>query len=139
VFFVQPLVSRDRYADKTVLVRSVGKADRDSWERMRDALWPSPAREHAGEIERYFAGTLREPIEVLMAFDAQDKAIGLIELSIRAYAEGCATDRVAFIEGWRGGRPGYTRGSWLPSLLQSHCCRSHCNSGPAQCGRSWRR
>jgi aminoglycoside 6'-N-acetyltransferase I len=67
---------------------------------MREALWPSPAREHAGEIERYFAGILREPVEVLMAFDAQGKAIGFIELSIRAYAEGCATDRVAFVEGW---------------------------------------
>ena len=66
---------------------------------MRQALWPSPAREHAREIERYFAGTLREPIEVFLAFDEQGQAIGLIELSIRAYAEGCATDRVAFVEG----------------------------------------
>ena len=67
---------------------------------MREALWPSPARAHAGEIERYFAGTWHEPIEVLIACDAQGAAIGVIELSIRAYAEGCATDRVAFVEGW---------------------------------------
>ena len=39
-------------------------------------------------------------MEVLLAFDEQGQAIGLIELSIRAYAEGCATDRVAFVEGW---------------------------------------
>ena len=61
---------------------------------MRQALWPSPAREHESEIERYFAGELREPVEVLIAFDETGEAIGLIELSIRAYAEGCATDRV---------------------------------------------
>lgn len=67
---------------------------------MRDALWPTPAREHAGEIERYFTGKVPEPLEVLLAFDEQGRAIGLIELSIRAYAEGCATDRVAFVEGW---------------------------------------
>lgn len=67
---------------------------------MRNALWPSPAREHAVEIDRYFAGTVREPLEVLIAFDEQGTAIGLIELSIRAYAEGCDTDRVAFVEGW---------------------------------------
>jgi aminoglycoside 6'-N-acetyltransferase I len=67
---------------------------------MRQALWPSPAQEHAGEIDRYFAGTLREPVEVLLAFDEQAHAIGMIELSIRAHAEGCATDRVAFVEGW---------------------------------------
>ena len=67
---------------------------------MRDALWPSPAGQHAGEIARYFAGKVREPLEVLVAFDEQGTAIGVIELSIRASAEGCDTDRVAFIEGW---------------------------------------
>ena len=67
---------------------------------MRSALWPSPAREHAGEIDRYFDGKVRDPLEVLMAFDEQAEAVGLIELSIRAYAEGCDTDRVAFVEGW---------------------------------------
>jgi aminoglycoside 6'-N-acetyltransferase I len=67
---------------------------------MREALWPSPARRHAGAIDRYFAGTLREPLEVLAAFDERGTAVGFIELSIRAYAEGCATDRVAFVEGW---------------------------------------
>ena len=67
---------------------------------MRDALWPSPANAHAGAIDRFCAGTAREPLAVLMAFDDDRNAIGMIELSIRAYAEGCATDRVAFVEGW---------------------------------------
>jgi aminoglycoside 6'-N-acetyltransferase I len=81
-----------------MFIRPVKSGDRDAWLRMRDALWPSPAREHAGEIDRYFAGEVREPLEVLIAFD--DVAIGFIELSIRPYAEGCETDRVAFVEGW---------------------------------------
>ena len=68
--------------------------------RLRDALWPSAPGRHAGEIDRYFAGKLREPIEVLIAFDDQGNALGFIELSIRAYAEGCETDHVAFVEGW---------------------------------------
>lgn len=83
-----------------MIIRPVKQSDRESWERLRDALWPSPAREHAGEIDRYFSGKVGEPLEVLLAFDEQGRAIGLIELSIRAYAEGCATDRVAFVEGW---------------------------------------
>src|SRR5438132_7159470 len=83
-----------------MLIRPATESDRGTWERMRQALWPSPEGEHAGEIERYFAGKLREPIEVLIAFDDQGVAVGLIELSIRAYAEGCVTDRVAFVEGW---------------------------------------
>jgi len=67
---------------------------------MRDALWPSPANAHADAIGRFLAGTAREPLAVLMAFDDTGHAIGMIELSIRPYAEGCETDRVAFVEGW---------------------------------------
>jgi aminoglycoside 6'-N-acetyltransferase I len=74
--------------------------DRDAWERMRQALWPSEPGEHSRTIARYFEGGLPEPLEVLIAFDEKREAIGLIELSIRAYAEGCVSDQVAFIEGW---------------------------------------
>jgi aminoglycoside 6'-N-acetyltransferase I len=81
-----------------MFVRAVSTDDRNSWLRMRDALWPSPAAEHAHEIDRYFAAEVREPLAVLIAFD--DDAIGFVELSIRSYAEGCETDRVAFVEGW---------------------------------------
>ncbi|HEV7486646.1 MAG TPA: aminoglycoside 6'-N-acetyltransferase [Thermoanaerobaculia bacterium] len=79
-----------------MLIRSVERDDRGSWLRMRDALWP--AEDHAREIDRYFAAEVREPLEVLIAFD--EEAIGFVELSIRPYAEGCETDRVAFVEGW---------------------------------------
>jgi len=78
------------------VIRSVKRDDRDAWLRMRDALWP--AEDHAREIDRYFAAEVREPLEVLIAFD--EEAIGFVELSIRPYAEGCETDRVAFVEGW---------------------------------------
>lgn len=68
---------------------------------MRAALWPDyEGRWHAEEVEKYFAGLLHMPLEVLMAFDEEGRAIGFVELSIRAYAEGCMTDRVAFLEGW---------------------------------------
>lgn len=83
-----------------MVIRPVHETDRASWARLRDALWPSPARAHAGVIDCYFVGEVSEPLEVLMAFDEQGTAIGLVELSIRPYAEGCDTDRVAFVEGW---------------------------------------
>ena len=79
-----------------MFIRDAGPADRDSWLRMRNALWPESA--HEPDIDRYFAGEAREPAAVLMAFNPA--AIGFVELSIRAYAEGCETDRVAFVEGW---------------------------------------
>jgi len=79
-----------------MFVRPVESGDRDAWLRMREALWPST--HHAAEIDRYFAGQIREPLEVLIAFD--EDVVGFVELSIRTYAEGCETDRVAFVEGW---------------------------------------
>ena len=37
---------------------------------------------------------------MLIAEAAGGEAVGFAELSIRPYAEGCRTDRVAFLEGW---------------------------------------
>jgi len=82
-------------------IRAARPSDSESWGRLRELLWPShKVREHADEIARFFAGKLRQPLQVFLAFDQQDKAIGFIELSIREYAEGCLTDHVAYIEGW---------------------------------------
>jgi aminoglycoside 6'-N-acetyltransferase I len=68
---------------------------------MRRALWPDDAADsHAREVERFFAGQLRMPLEVLIATDTNGDAVGFAELSIRPYAEDCVTDRVAFLEGW---------------------------------------
>jgi aminoglycoside 6'-N-acetyltransferase I len=68
---------------------------------MRQALWPEDGtHSHAQEIEQYFAGELRMPLEVLLAVDDRGEPIGFAELSIRPYAEGCTTNRVAYLEGW---------------------------------------
>ena len=82
-------------------VRPARREDTDAWLRMRRALWPEHGGSyHEAEIEKYFAGRLRMPLEVLLAFDDTGRAIGFAELNIRAYAEGCDTDRIAFLEGW---------------------------------------
>jgi len=81
-------------------VRPVTPADTRDWLRMRDALWPDGSGSHAGEIARFFAGELHEPLAVLLAIDEDDRAIGFVELNIRSYAEDCDTNRVAYLEGW---------------------------------------
>jgi len=74
---------------------------------MRVALWPEgSASEHASEIDQFFAGTLKNPLEVLLAVDEAGKTAGFAELSIRNYAEECETDRVAYLEGW------YVEAAW---------------------------
>ena len=82
-------------------VRPATPADAADWLRMRVALWPEgEASEHADEIAQFFAGTLTNPLEVLLAVDEAGKTIGFAELSIRNYAEDCVTDCVAYLEGW---------------------------------------
>ena len=84
-----------------IQVRSATRGDSSDWLRMRNALWPDEENKwHAAEIEQYFRGTLRMPLEVLIAADDRGQAIGFAELSIRPYAEDCSTDRVAYLEGW---------------------------------------
>jgi aminoglycoside 6'-N-acetyltransferase I len=74
-------------------------ADAAAWHAMRQALWPDETGDHAREIEAFFTGRLRMPLQVLMAVN-ESGIVGFVELSIRPYAEGCETDRVAFLEGW---------------------------------------
>jgi len=68
---------------------------------MRRALWPEgSAAEHRSELVRFFRGRSREPLGVLIAETDRGRPVGFAEVSIRAYAEDCRTDRVGFLEGW---------------------------------------
>jgi aminoglycoside 6'-N-acetyltransferase I len=91
----------ERTLSGSVRVRPVERRDAEAWLRLRQALWPeNVAGEHRDEIDRYFAGRSAEPLAVLMAEDGKGRPIGIAELSIRPGAEGCRTDRVAYLEGW---------------------------------------
>ena len=81
-------------------IRPVTVADSAAWLKLRQALWPEGASDHAFEIASYFAGRLREPLQVLLAFEDTGTPVGFAELSIRSQAEGCDTDTVAYLEGW---------------------------------------
>jgi aminoglycoside 6'-N-acetyltransferase I len=85
-------------ADEIPSVRHATLADAASLTRLRHALWPEGSEEqHRREIERFFQRGQTTPVLV-----AEDRSglLGFAELSIRAYAEGCETDRVGFLEGW---------------------------------------
>ncbi len=83
-----------------MLIRTAQPGDAADWERMRQRLWPTDDDEHARAIAAFFAGDQRDPAEVFLAFEAQGRAIGFAEVSIRPYAEGCHSGRVAYLEGW---------------------------------------
>ena len=85
-----------------ISVRPVRPGDAGSWLRMRLDLWPEGSEaEHKTEIAQYFLGQARgRPAAVLLAEQDDGRAVGVAELAIRPYAEGCLSDRVAYLEGW---------------------------------------
>lgn len=84
-----------------ITVRRAKPSDAASWLQMRLALWPDGSEaEHRAEMERFFADDAREPLAVLVAEKGAGGVVGFAELSLRAYAEGCRSDRVAYLEGW---------------------------------------
>ena len=84
-----------------MMVRPITINDTPTWLRLRRALWPDGSEsEHASDIRAFFEGRAREPLAVLVAEDAADGPLGFVELSVRAKAEGCHSDQVAYLEGW---------------------------------------
>lgn len=84
-----------------ITVRPARPTDSAAWLRLRRALWPDGSEaEHRAEIDRFLAGHADEPQGVLLAVDGVGRVVGLAELSIRPCAEGCRTNRVAYLEGW---------------------------------------
>lgn len=86
-----------------IRIRPATPLDAAAWLRMREELWPAEAgqpSDHPDEIARFFEGELNEPQAVLLALDGTGAALGFAEINIRNYAEGCTTDRVAYLEGW---------------------------------------
>lgn len=82
-------------------LRPLELRDRRAWADLRAALWPDadPA-ELAHETVKHFAG-VKVADEVWVAEDVVvSRLLGFLELSLRAYAEGCASSPVPYIEGW---------------------------------------
>lgn len=90
-----------------IRVRAVTPGDAGQWVALRAALWPEEdSSVHASEATRFFAepmpGPGSMPEAVFVAVDSSDPATlrGFAEVSRRAYAEGCDTSPVGFLEGW---------------------------------------
>ena len=63
------------------------------------ALWPDESDSHGREIAAFFRGDTSILAEAFVAED-DGRLLGFAEVSIRPYAEGCESNRVAFLEGW---------------------------------------
>lgn len=85
-------------------IRPATPADAAAWLAMREQLgpcWVVPGFER--QIDRYFQTGMiaRLPHAVFIATDSEDGGpIGVAEISLRQYAEGCETSPVGYLEGW---------------------------------------
>jgi len=77
--------------------------DTDAWLAMRAALWPGADIDALrSEIAAFFGAGIRpEMLHRVFVAEAESGAlVGMLELSLRPYADGCASSPVPFIEGW---------------------------------------
>ena len=83
-------------------VRPATKADAEAWLAMRAALWPDANVDALRlEVGRYFLAR-GEQLLPHCVFVAEDHGsiVGMLELSLRPYADGCDSSPVPFIEAW---------------------------------------
>lgn len=80
-------------------IRSATKDDTKHWSRMRDSLWPDSIATNSLEIEKYFSSTSND-IKKCFLIEDNGNPVGFIELNIRNYAEGSASAKVPYVEGW---------------------------------------
>jgi aminoglycoside 6'-N-acetyltransferase I len=98
---------RDIMRPAAIQIRHAVPGDAEQWRLLRLALWPEedPAA-HAAEVSRFFAeprpapGAMPEAVLVAVEAETPRELIGFAEVSRRAYAEGCETSPVGFLEGW---------------------------------------
>ncbi|PCJ53293.1 MAG: aminoglycoside 6'-acetyltransferase [Candidatus Hydrogenedentota bacterium] len=77
-------------------VRPVTNEERDAWHRLRVALFPESSEEdHQREMDAIFADPSR--YQCLIAL-LENKTVGFLEVGIREWAEGCATQNVGYLE-----------------------------------------
>ena len=81
-------------------IRPIGPGDIGSWCRLRQALWPDAVEgELLQEATAYFDGA-SDLEAVFLAEAPSGEPLGMLEVSLRPFADGCRTTPVPYIEGW---------------------------------------
>ena len=74
---------------------SLNSADKTMWLQMRTLLWPD------SDVQDAIAWAARPDAVTLIARSHDGQGlVGFAEIGIRAYADGCESSPVAFLEGW---------------------------------------
>ncbi len=84
------------------MIRPLTAEDVDGWAALRSQLWPAcelADSQADWEDMREGVDACGQPCTVLLAFQ-EDRLVGFVEVTLRAYADGCETSPVGYLEGW---------------------------------------
>ncbi|NJN80465.1 MAG: GNAT family N-acetyltransferase [Anaerolineales bacterium] len=78
-------------------IRKVTAAEKEAWLQMRKGVWPEADDDYLlYDMDEILASEIDL---IFMAF-INDQPAGMIETSVREYAEGCESSPVGYIEAW---------------------------------------
>lgn len=77
-------------------IRSLQTSDLPAYFPLRTALWPGSEADFELEVEQI----LSDPDLHSFVAEIEGTLVGFIEVSLRAYAEGCNSSPVGYLEGW---------------------------------------
>jgi aminoglycoside 6'-N-acetyltransferase I len=78
-------------------IRKVTSAEKDAWLQMRKGVWTDAEEEY---LLLDMDEMLTSDTELVFMAFVNDEPAGMLEASIREYAEGCDTSPVGYIEAW---------------------------------------
>ena len=84
-------------------VRPIEAHDADAWLDMRARLWPDADRLGLSrEVQSFLAGGDDKGMldAAFVAEDESGRIVGFLELSVRAFSDGCDSAPVPHVEGW---------------------------------------
>lgn len=82
-----------------MIARLYAPADHEEWLRLRRALWPDLARDTEEEDAAAWLDRADAAVIVVPGLNAS-ALVGFAEVGERAYADGCASSPLAYLEGW---------------------------------------
>lgn len=77
-------------------IRHLQTQDLPAYFRLRTALWP----DSADDFEREVSEILNADHLASFVAEQEGTLVGFVEVSLRAYAEGCESSPVGYLEGW---------------------------------------
>jgi aminoglycoside 6'-N-acetyltransferase I len=83
------------------VIRAVEGGDVTSWAAMRGRLWPyADAADLLRETQMFVNAPQDGIIAAAFIADGASEPLGFIEVSIRAFADGCDSSPIPYVEGW---------------------------------------